>query len=126
MEPLIELKPPWNTSATNSGLSPEGKESLNRIKEWIDPNSDFDEKLIRNITRRLLIPARIKITDLIMLETRALEKNNSQTTLWKLPPGGERMMNLNALKGMGDKQEGFMLKTVYHPDFWEVVGVRGP
>lgn len=33
MEPLIELKLPWNTFATNSGLSPEGEESLNRIEE---------------------------------------------------------------------------------------------
>jgi hypothetical protein len=33
MEPLIELKPPWNTSATNTALSPEGQESLNRIEE---------------------------------------------------------------------------------------------
>ena len=69
VEPLIELKPLWNTSATKSGLSPEGEESLNRLKERIDPNSDFDEKLIRTITRRVLIPARIKITDLVMLET---------------------------------------------------------
>lgn len=67
-ESLIELKPPWNPSPTHSSLSPMGDESLNRIKERIDTNSDFDEKLIRNITRRLLISARIKITDLIMLE----------------------------------------------------------
>lgn len=125
-EPLIELKPPWNISATNSGLSPEGEESLNRIKKWIDPNSDFDEKLIRNITRRLLIPARIKITDLIMLETWALEKNNSQTTLWKLPPGREWMRNLNALafRNMG-KQKGLILKTIKCPDFGAVTGMRG-
>lgn len=52
-ESLTELKPPWNPSPTNCSLSPTGKESLNRIKEQIDTNSDFDEKLIRNITRRL-------------------------------------------------------------------------
>lgn len=97
-ESLIELKPPWNTSATNSGLSPEGEETLNREKQWIDPNSDFDEKLIRNITKRVLIPARIKMTDL-MLETGTLEKNNYRSSLWKPLLGRKGMTSGRTLKG---------------------------